>query len=72
MDRVNGRLYFKTAMNNESTPNGPVVYFDAKLRPYRSLNPTGFAILMLAASVLGFAIGISFMIAGARPGFGFC
>ena len=72
MDRVNGYLYFKTAMNNESTPNGPVIYFDAKLRPYRSLNPTGFAILMLAASVLGFAIGISFMIAGAWPVFGFC
>lgn len=59
-------------MNDESTPNGPAVYFDAKLRPHRSLNPTGFAIVMLAASVLGFAIGISFMIAGAWPVFGFC
>ena len=72
MDRVNGHLYFKTVMNNESTPNRPVIYFDTKLRPNRSLNPTGFAILMLTASVLGFAIGISFMIAGAWPVFGFC
>ena len=72
MDSPIGRFYLKTAMNSESTPNGPTIYFNTELRPHRSLNPTGFAIAMLAASVLGFAIGVSFMIAGAWPVFGFC
>lgn len=59
-------------MRIESTPKDGTVYFDAELRPHRSLNPTGFAIVMVAASALGFAIGISFMIAGAWPVLGFC
>ena len=59
-------------MNSESTPNRPTIYFDTELRPHRSLHPTGFAVAMLAASVLGFAIGVAFMIAGAWPVFGFC
>ena len=74
MDRSVARPYLKTAMNLESTPKpvSETIYFNAELRPYRSLNPTSFAILMLAASVLGFTIGFSFMIAGAWPVFGFC
>lgn len=74
MDRAIRCSYLKTAMNLEATPK-PVpktVYFDTELRPHRSLGPTGFAIVMLSASILGFAIGISFMVAGAWPVFGFC
>ncbi len=68
------RSYLKTVMNTESMPKPTPekVYFDAELRPHQSLSPTGFTLVMLAASVLGFAIGISFMIAGAWPVFGFC
>lgn len=72
MDSVIGQPYFKTVMNNESMLSEPAVYFDAKLRPHRSLNKTGFAILILSTSGLGFAIGISFLIAGAWPVLGFC
>ncbi len=74
LDRAIGRFYLKTAMNAESMPKPApkTVYFDAELRPHRSLRPTGFTLVMLAASILGFAIGISFMIAGAWPVFGFC
>ena len=49
-----------------------IVYFDAELRPHRRLSPNGFAIVMLSASILDFAIGISFMVAGAWPVLGFC
>ena len=61
-------------MNAESTPKDQpeTVYFDAELRPHRSLSPTGFAIVMVAAAALGFAIGTAFMIAGAWPVMGFC
>lgn len=74
MDRATGRFYLKTTMNAESMPKPApeIVYFDAELRPHRSLGPTGFAIVMLSASILGFAIGISFIVAGAWPVFGFC
>ena len=68
------RFYLKTTMNAESTPKDQpeTVYFDAELRPHRSLSPTGFTIVMVAAAALGFAIGTAFMIAGAWPVMGFC
>ena len=68
------RFYLKTTMNAESTPKDQpeTVYFDAELRPHRSLSPTGFTIVMVAAAALGFTIGTAFMIAGAWPVMGFC
>lgn len=61
-------------MHPESTPKDGTgtVYFDAVLRPHRSLGPGGFAIVMAVATAFGFTIGITFMLAGAWPVFGFC
>jgi uncharacterized membrane protein len=42
----------------------------AKLRPHRSLNRTGFLVLMLFVSVVSFAAGIAFLLMGAWPVFG--
>lgn len=46
--------------------------FTATLRPYRSLSPRGFAILMTAIAACAFAIGLTFWLAGAWPVVGFC
>lgn len=48
------------------------VYFDATLRPNRSLNLFGFRILMLVAGASLLIVGVLFMVAGAWPVFGFC
>lgn len=45
--------------------------FDALLTPYRSLSPTGFAILMSAIGLVGFAAGLAFYLIGAWPIIGF-
>ncbi|MBT5108238.1 MAG: DUF2244 domain-containing protein [Rhodospirillaceae bacterium] len=50
----------------------PSVYFDAALRPHRSLDRTGFLIVMTLAVVFGFTIGVGFMLIGAWPVLGFC
>lgn len=61
-------------MRDESTPKAApeTVYFDAELRPHRSLGPTGFALVMGVATAFGFIIGVAFMLAGAWPVIGFC
>ncbi|HVZ05564.1 DUF2244 domain-containing protein [Hyphomicrobium sp.] len=41
------------------------------LHPYRSLQPRGFLILMVAISLISFIVGIVFMLMGAWPVFGF-
>lgn len=46
--------------------------FTATLKPYRSLSPRGFSILMAAIVVCAFAIGLAFWLAGAWPVVGFC
>ena len=48
------------------------VYFDATLKPQRSLGPRGFLILMIGIGGAGFLIGLSFFLAGAWPVAGFC
>lgn len=48
------------------------VYFDATLRPHRSLDEKGFLIVMAAVAVGGFTIGTAFFMAGAWPVAGFC
>ncbi len=53
------------------TPGGGPLYFDAVLRPHRSLGPTGFVILMSAICGVSFAYGVVFIMIGAWPIFGF-
>ena len=45
--------------------------FSARLRPHRSLNRTGFLVLMAFVSVVSFAAGMVFLVMGAWPVFGF-
>src|ERR1700741_1816642 len=45
--------------------------FAALLTPHRSLNRTGFVIVMLFLSIVSFATGIAFLLMGAWPVFGF-
>lgn len=48
------------------------VYFDATLRPHRSLSPRGFLLVMSAIAGGGFLIGTGFFLMGAWPVAGFC
>jgi uncharacterized membrane protein len=45
--------------------------FEATLRPHRSLSPTGFLIIMAVLGSASFAAGITFLMMGAWPVFGF-
>jgi uncharacterized membrane protein len=47
------------------------VFFDATLRPFRSLNPRGFFWVMAILAGASFIAGIAFVIAGAWPVTGF-
>jgi uncharacterized membrane protein len=49
---------------------GPVL-FSAQLTPHRSLNRTGFVLVMTFLSVISFATGVAFLIMGAWPVLGF-
>jgi uncharacterized membrane protein len=49
-----------------------VPVFEAVLYPRRSLSPRGFAILIAATGIIGFAYGLAFWLMGAWPIFGFC
>jgi uncharacterized membrane protein len=45
--------------------------FSALLTPHRSLNRTGFVVLMAFLSAVSFAAGVAFLLMGAWPVFGF-
>ena len=45
--------------------------FTAHLRPHRSLNRTGFVLVMVFLSTVSFCTGIAFLLMGAWPVFGF-
>jgi uncharacterized membrane protein len=45
--------------------------FSALLTPYRSLNRTGFVVLMAFLSFVSFVAGVAFLLMGAWPVFGF-
>lgn len=47
------------------------IFFDAVLRPHRSLPPQGFLIVMLILCAISFAAGIVFTLMGAWPVLGF-
>lgn len=54
-----------------SEAEAPPIDFDVVLRPYRSLSPHGFWLLMLVVSTVCFAAGVAFTMLGAWPVFGF-
>src|SRR5580698_6506957 len=56
---------------NDFDPNGEAELFSARLTPHRSLNRTGFLVVMAFISVVSFAAGIAFLLMGAWPVFGF-
>ena len=49
----------------------PAFGFRAVLSPHRSLSPLGFLILMSAIGLVSFAVGVTFLMMGAWPVFGF-
>ena len=56
---------------NDFDPEPQAELFSALLTPHRSLNRTGFLVLMAFLSVVSFAAGIAFLLMGAWPVFGF-
>src|SRR5271156_5743902 len=56
---------------NDFDPNGETELFSARLTPHRSLNRTGFLVVMAFVSVVSFAAGVAFLLMGAWPVFGF-
>src|SRR6478736_2643716 len=60
-----------TASNDFDPALDPPTLFSARLTPHRSLNRTGFLVLMGFLSAVSFATGIAFLLMGAWPVFGF-
>jgi uncharacterized membrane protein len=56
---------------NEFEPETQPELFSALLTPHRSLNRTGFAVLMAFLGLVSFAAGTAFWLMGAWPVFGF-
>src|SRR5580698_11491509 len=56
---------------NDFDPEGEAELFSALLTPHRSLNRTGFLVVMGFVSVVSFAAGMAFLLMGAWPVFGF-
>jgi uncharacterized membrane protein len=61
-----------TAGNDFHPEDAPEpVLFSALLTPHRSLNRTGFVLVMAFLSAISFAAGVAFLLMGAWPVFGF-
>jgi uncharacterized membrane protein len=60
-----------TAGNGFDPEDAEPVLFSALLTPHRSLNRTGFLLVMAFLSVISFATGVAFLIMGAWPVLGF-
>jgi uncharacterized membrane protein len=56
---------------NDFDPNAQPELFSALLTPHRSLNRTGFLVVMTFVSVVSFAAGLAFLLMGAWPVLGF-
>jgi uncharacterized membrane protein len=56
---------------NDFDPTPQPELFSALLTPHRSLNRTGFLVLMVFLSMVSFVAGIAFLLMGAWPVFGF-
>jgi uncharacterized membrane protein len=57
---------------NQSDAASEALVFSAVLRPYRSLSPRGFGLLMGAIGLCTFAVALAFWLMGAWPVVGFC
>jgi uncharacterized membrane protein len=55
---------------NDFDPEAQPELFSALLTPHRSLNRTGFVIVMAFVTVVSFAAGLAFLLMGAWPVFG--
>jgi uncharacterized membrane protein len=60
-----------TAGNDFDPQAAEPTLFSALLTPHRSLNRTGFLVLMAFLSVISFTAGVAFLLMGAWPVFGF-
>jgi uncharacterized membrane protein len=60
-----------TAGNDFDPGAAEPVLFSALLTPHRSLNRTGFILVMAFLTVISFAAGMAFLLMGAWPVFGF-
>src|SRR6202158_5596714 len=60
-----------TAGNDFDPATAGPTLFSALLTPHRSLNRTGFLVLMAVLSLISFAAGVVFLLMGAWPVFGF-
>src|SRR5260221_10367605 len=60
-----------TASNDFDPTLDPPKLFSARLTPHRSLNRTGFVVLMAFLSAVSFVAGVAFWMMGAWPVFGF-
>jgi uncharacterized membrane protein len=60
-----------TSGNDFDGPEPQPKLFSALLTPHRSLNRTGFLVLMGFISVVSFVAGVAFLLMGAWPVFGF-
>ncbi|MGE5539810.1 MAG: DUF2244 domain-containing protein [Gemmatimonas sp.] len=58
-------------MHSESPPGADAEVFAATLRPHRSLEPRGFALLMAVMAGISFIAGVAFAYHGAWPVMGF-
>jgi uncharacterized membrane protein len=56
---------------NDFDPDTEPEIFSALLTPHRSLNRTGFLVVMAFLSVVSFATGVAFLLMGAWPVLGF-
>jgi uncharacterized membrane protein len=55
----------------QGNPFPEPILFEARLSPHRSLSSTGFAIVMGVLTGISFVVGVSFLMMGAWPVFGF-
>jgi uncharacterized membrane protein len=60
-----------TASNDFDREASQPKLFSARLTPHRSLNRTGFLVLMAFLIAVSFAAGVAFLLMGAWPVFGF-
>lgn len=60
-----------TAGNGLDPSDAEPVLFSARLTPHRSLNRTGFVLVITFLSAISFATGVAFLMMGAWPIFGF-
>src|ERR1044072_741933 len=60
-----------TAGNDFDPPLDQPTLFSARVTPHRSLNRTGFTVLMIFIGTVSFVAGVAFLLMGAWPVLGF-